>query len=193
MTEKAAETLSRETHDALIAKAVQDATSVTENALERKTTEAADLTATVAKLTDENASLTADNERLNKELDTAQVSLKAATDEVTALKADNTAKDEAARKAEVASKRAEQVRNLALFPEDYITEKADKWAEVGDEDWAERIEEWQKAKPAAEGTEGKTETAASAMSGTTGALTTEPTDTAGTTTTPARRTVLGLS
>lgn len=194
MTQTVDTSISRETHEALMAKAVQDATSTTEAALERKTAEVADLTAQVTKLTEDNASLTTDNARLNKDLDTAQVSLKGATDEVATLKADNQAKDDAARKAEVASKRAEQVRNLKLFPEEYITEKADKWADASDGDWADRIEEWQKAKPATTTTEGAkpTETA-SAMSGTTEALTTEPADTAGSTTTPARRSVLGLS
>lgn len=190
MTELATETLSRETHDALLAKGIKDATSVTEAALDRKTTEAAELTTKVASLTTDNATLTTDNARLNKELDTAQVSLKGATDEVAALKADNAAKDEASRKAEVASKRSEQVRNLKLFPDEYISEKASKWAEATDDDWAERIEEWQKAKPVATG-DGKTETA-SAMTGTTEALTTESIDTAGKKI-PARRSVLGLS
>lgn len=168
MADNANETLSRETHDALLAKAVQDATSATDAALAKKTEEASELAAKVEKLEADNASLKADNDRLNSELDTAQVNLKAATDEVATLKADNAAKDEAARKEKLATERAKQVENLGLFPKEYVDEKASRWADFTDEDWAERVEEWTKAKPATTG-DGKAETA-SAMSGTTGDL-----------------------
>jgi regulator of replication initiation timing len=194
MSENANETISRETHDALLQKAIKDATSTTEAALGRKTEEASQLAGKVEKLEADNATLTTDNERLNKELDKAQVSLKTATDEVASLKADVQAKDEAARKAEVASKRAEQVSNLGLFPKEYIAEKASKWADASDEDWAERIEEWQKAKPAAT-TDLETKSTAdtaSAMTGTSGDLT-KDTDEASNNKPRAGRAVLGLN
>ena len=185
-------TISTETHAALLEKAVKDATSTTENALARKVEEATALSAQVSELQAEKASLTTDNERLNKELDTAQVSLKNATDEVASLKADNAAKDEAARKADIASKRAEQVTNLNLFPKDYVTEKASKWADVSDEDWAERIEEWKQAKPATTSTTATTTgDTASAMTGTAGDLT-KDVDSASKPI-PARRAALGLN
>lgn len=129
MAEKENETLSRETHEALLAKAVGDASAATEAALARKIEENTELAGQVSTLTAQNAELSADNDRLNKELDTAQVALKVATDEVAALKADNAAKDEAARRAEIAGKRADQVANLGLFPKEYVQEKAARWAE----------------------------------------------------------------
>lgn len=193
MTEKANETISRETHEALITKAVADATTTIDKALAAKTDEASDLTAKVDKLSTDNATLKSDNERLNKELDAAQVSLKNATDEVATLKAENASKDEAARLAEVAQKRSDQVKNLDLFPESYVSEKAAKWAAMSDEDWADRIDEWQKAKPeAAKGDDktGKADTA-SAMTGTSGDLT-KDTDAANDSKPSARRAVLGL-
>lgn len=183
--------ISKETHEALLAKAVSDATSATEKALERKTTEAADLASKTTDLEKRVQELTDDNARLNKELDTAQVSLKKATDEVASLQADIAAKDQAARIAELASKRADQVKNLDLFPADYITEKASKWAALSDEDWADRIDEWSKAKPAAKPADAKTDTS-SAMTGTSGDLTTDVASES-TKQTPARRAVLGLA
>jgi len=70
-TEKAA-SISQETHEALLEKALKDATSITEKALETKIQENADLTTTVTTLTEANGSLVTDNARLNSELDTAQ-------------------------------------------------------------------------------------------------------------------------
>lgn len=186
-----ANTISKETHDALLAKAVSDATSTTEAALATKTTELAAANTKVSELTTEVEQLKGDNARLNSELDTAQVSLKTATDEVASLKNDIAAKDAAAAKAEVASKRADQVKNLALFDDEYVAEKASIWADLADADWALRLEEWSKLKPAAASTE-KTTDAASAMSGTSEALTKEPVDAASKSTTPARRAALGL-
>lgn len=184
-------TISLETHEALMAKAVSDAVSATETALATKVQENADLTTKVGSLTTELASAKEDNSRLNKDLDKAQVDLKTATDEAASLRSDNEAKDEAARLDKLATERAEQVKNLQLFPEDYVTEKASFWAKLEDTDWAARVEEWTKAKPSAAAGSGKTDTA-SAMSGTSGSLTTD-TDAASDTTIPARRTVLGLS
>ena len=133
-------TISQETHEALLAKAVADATTTTEQALERKTIEASELSIKHDELA-AKVTLTEDNARLNRELDEAQVKLRAATDENAALRNDIAAKDEAARLAEVASKRSEQVKNLQLFPEDYIGEKASAWARLSDDDWAERLDE----------------------------------------------------
>lgn len=186
--------ISEETHQALLQKAVADATSATEKALETKTTEAETLKASLAQLESDNAGLKADVDRLNGELDTAQVSLKAANDKATQLEADIAAKDEAARKAETASKRAEQVKNLKLYDDEYVAERASAWAELADDDWASRLDEWAKLKPLKDAP-ASSDTAASAMSGS-GDLTKEPvsTDTAAHTTKPsARRAVLGLS
>lgn len=185
--------MSQETHEALLTKAVADATSVTETALQNKTNELAAANEKVTELETEVASLKADNDRLNRELDTAEVARKAAEDEVAALKSDIASKEEAAAKAELASKRAEEVKNLKLFGDEYVAEKASAWADLADEDWASRMEEWQKiAKPAA----GEATTdSASALTGTSEDLTKGPQDTASESTNkiPARRAALGLA
>lgn len=172
-TSKTMSDISQETHDALLRKAVADATTTTEQALAAKATEATELASKVETLETANADLKSDNERLNKELDTSQVALKAAQDEVASLKADIESKDAAAKKAEVASKRAEQVKNLGLFGDEYVAEKASAWADLSDEQWVERVDEWAKLKPANSETAETTKTtdAASAMSGTSGNLT----------------------
>jgi len=138
--------ISTETHEALLAKAVSDATA-------SLTTERDDLAKQVAtlteQLTEKSSALEAaskENERINGELDTAQVALKAAQDEATALKAEAEEKAAAAAKAELASARATQVRNLGLFTEEFITERASKWAEADEAAWAERLDEWKVAK-----------------------------------------------
>lgn len=183
--------ISTETHEALLAKAVADATAATEAALERKMTEAAELASAKTQLETEVATLKEDNSRLSRDLDKAQVDLKGATDEVASLKADIAAKDEQARLTSVASARTEQVKNLSLFPDDYIGEKASSWAQLSDDAWAERVDEWSKARPAAAAGETKTETA-SAMTGTSGQLT-KDVDVASDNKPPARRSVLGLA
>lgn len=184
------EQISKETHDALLTKAVNDAVAATEKALQTITVERDELKAQVETKTAENAGLTTDNERLNKELDTAQVGLKATKDEVAALKADIAKKDEDSAKAEIASKRSEQVKNLALFDETYVQEKASSWAEMDEAAWTERLEEWRQLKPASTGGEGgKSTDAASVMTGTTESLTKTPADT---NKHPARRAALGL-
>lgn len=191
--------ISQETHQALLQKAVADATAATDSALETKTTESAQLTKKVEELETDNASLKADNDRLNKELDTAQVSLKTTSEKVEALEADISKMKDDASKAELASKRADQVKNLGLFEDDYVAEKASSWADLAEDDWADRLESWQKLKPASAGEGGKTDNA-SAMSGTTESLTKESgTDAAGANSgeskskTPARRAVLNLT
>lgn len=183
--------ISKETHEALLEKALKDATSATEGALQRKTEEASQLKDENERLSTESTDLKAENERLNKELDDAQVSLKASKDEVARLEGEiETAKAEAAR-AEIASKRVEQVKNLGLFEDDYVAEKARAWADMSDEAWAERLDEWAKLKPATSGEPRKTDSA-SAMSGTSEDLTKDHSDSASKKT-PARRAALGLS
>lgn len=166
-TNKQMTDISQETHEALLAKAVADAVAATDKANAALQEQVTTLTTERDALAAEKATLLADNARLNTDLDTNQVALKAATDEVAALKEDIAAKDEAARLSEIASTRAAQVKNLGLFPEEYITEKASKWAEVDDAAWTERLEEWKAAKGDAAPTAGATKTdAASALEGT---------------------------
>jgi regulator of replication initiation timing len=186
------EQISKETHEALMSKAVSDAVQTTEKALHTITAERDELKTSLAAKTEEVANLTTDNERLNKELDTAQVGLKAAKDEVADLKADIAKKEQDAAKAEVASKRSEQVKNLALFDDSYIQEKASSWAELDDAAWTERLEEWRKLKPADSNGDGgkKTTDTASVMTGTTDTLTKTPPEKSQT---PARRAALGLT
>lgn len=184
--------ISKETHEALLAKAVTDATSVTEKALETKSAEASDLAAQNTKLTEELDKAKADNERLNGELDKAQVELKAANDKVAELEKAQADTEAAAAKEKLATERAAAAKNLKVFEDEYVTEKASEWAGLSDDAWNARLEEWQKIRPAS--TEPAADTA-SAMTGTTGELTKDPeSDAASATTQPkARRTVLGLS
>ncbi len=183
-------TISMETHEALMAKAVSDAVSTTEKALENKTTEAADLAKRVDELTTELSSVKDDNARLNGELDTAQVNLKAAQDEVASLKESAETEAEQARLAKVKDERAEQVKALGIFPEDYVTEKAEAWAALADDAWTEKVDEWAKARPT---TSEKSTDSASAMTGASGDLTTDKASSDATDTKPsARRGVLGL-
>jgi regulator of replication initiation timing len=189
------DTLTKETHEALLERAISQATATTESALERKTTEAADLASKVELLEEDNTTLKADNERLNKELDAAQVSLKAAEEKVTTLESTIADKDAAAEKAQVQSKRTEQVRNLDLFAAEYVAEKASSWAELTEEAWKDRMEEWQRLKPATDPPKDPTKTeTATVMTGTSGDLTKEPESDAANHDKPTpRRAVLGLT
>lgn len=180
-------TISQETHAALLEKAVRDATSAAEATLAAKADEVAALTAKIDALTTATTDAAEQIKRLTDELDAAQVALKAASDEVTTLKADAAAKQQAAEKAELAIKRADQVRALGLFPADYITEKASRWADFAEADWNDRIDEWRNLKPGA----APVSDAASAMTGTSGGLADKP-DPANKTVS-ARRAVLGLT
>lgn len=186
------DTMTTETHEALLAKALNDATDSLNKALEHKTDEAKQLAAAKADLDQQVATLSQDNKRLNGELDKAQLDLKTSRDETAALKADLAAKDEAARISDLASKRTAQVRNLGLFDDTYVTERAERWATLSDDDWADRIDEWSKAKPAAASSSDSKSDAASAMTGTSGELTTDPAVDAASEQ-PARRRVLGLA
>lgn len=163
------ETISTETHQALLTKAVTDATATltTENA--SLTARVAELEAEVTSKTSELAAANTENERINGELDSAQVSLKAAQDEANALKDEAAAKEAELAKAEIASARAQQVRNLGLFTEEFITERSSKWADVDEAAWTERLDEWKVAKgTSAPGTTSTTTETASAITGTRG-------------------------
>lgn len=190
MSTDTAQTLSKETHDALLAKAVTDATKATDAALAAKSEELTQIAAQRDELQTKVETLTADNARLNGELDSAQVAQRTAEDKAAKLEADIAERDQAAEKARLATERASQARNLGVWTEEQITEKAERWAGLPETDWADRIEEWRHlgktgAAPATD--------AASAMTGTTGSLTKEPaTDTAKKTGAAARRAALGL-
>lgn len=185
------EQISKETHAALLTKAVTDAVATTEKALQTITSERDELKSKLETVTQEAAGLKTDNERLNRELDTAQVGLKTAKDEVAELKADIAKKDEAAVKSEVASKRAEQVKNLKLFDDSYVQEKASSWADMDDAAWTERLEEWRQLKPETPSGDGAKPTdTASVLTGTTDTLTKTPPDD---NKPAARRAALGLN
>lgn len=158
------ETITQETHEALLEKALRDATASLEAEKAELASEVAALTEAASAATEEIASLKAENERINGDLDTAQVELKNAQDESAALKADIAAAEEAAAKAAVETERAEQVRNLGLFTEDYIADKASRWADMDDTAWSERLDEWKAAKGQAATAPTSTDTA-SAMTG----------------------------
>jgi len=181
--------VSMATHEALLDKALREGTAELQTALTAKTDEAAQATARVTELEAEVASLKADNVRLNSELDTAQISLRAATDEVASLKTDIAERETKARKTEIASARATQVKNLKLFSDEYVTEKAEAWADLAEEAWTEKLDEWRQLKPASTD-EASEENTDSAMTGTSGDLTGTPADEAKTV--PARRRALGL-
>lgn len=160
--------ISQEAHDALVKAAVAEAVKTTEAALHTKTTELAEVN---TKLTDAESKVTelsADVTRLNGELDAAQVKLTSASEEAAALKKAASDAEEAAKVAEIASKRIEQVKNLKLFPDEYVTaERASKWAAQDDASWSEQVEEWKQLKPATTTPgDGATTDAASAMTGT---------------------------
>lgn len=179
------ETVSKETHEALLDKAVRDATAALTTERDALKAQVDTLTSDKASQDTEMAAVKSENERLNGELDTAQVSLKAAQDEASQLKADIAQRDEQAGKAQIASDRAAQVRNLELFPEEYITEKAEKWADQDEAAWNDRLEEWKALKGTTSTTTTTTTTdTASAMTGTRdGGTGHEPS---------ARRAILGL-
>ena len=181
--------MSQETHSALLEKAVRDATADTQRSLAEKTDEVASLTSKVEALDKQAVEQADEVKRLTSELDAAQVALKAATDEVTALKDAAAAQQAAAEKAELATKRSEQVRGLGLFGDQYISEKASAWADLADAAWEDRVAEWRAIKP----TGAPAPDTASAMTGTTGVLGDKPVDEASDNKISPRRAVLGLS
>lgn len=183
------DTINKETHEALLTKAVDDATRSAQE-------ETASLREQVVTLTSERDSAaekasTAEAEvaRLSEELDKAQLSLKSVEDEKAELEAEITRRDDEAKIAEVAQERASQVRNLGLFNEEYIEEKASRWASLGDDDFTEMVESWKAARQGKSATEDGPDVmdSASALTGTS-----EATEIASKST-PARKTVLGLA
>lgn len=143
MSEKITDTLSQETHAALLQKAVQDATAALQRDNEALTDKVEGLTSERDEASAKVSTLEGEVARLNDELDTAQVELAAANEKAAELESDIAKRDEEAQIREIAQERAKQVRNLKLFAEDAIDEKAERWAALSDEDWAERLEEWQ--------------------------------------------------
>jgi chromosome segregation ATPase len=159
------ETISQETHEALLDKALRDATASLEAEkaeLERKVAALEEAASTAS---EEVASLKSENDRLNGELDTAQVALKSSQDEAEALKGEKAAAEEAARVAEIASKRTTEVRELALFTEEYVADKASLWAAMDEAAWTERLEEWKTVKAQQPAATPASTDSASAMSG----------------------------
>lgn len=165
MSDNDTKTIAYDTHEALLEKALRENSSASEAELAQRATEIETLKNEVASLTEEKAELETDNARINASLDKAQLELKAATDEVAALKQEKADAEEAARKADIASARAEQIRNLGLFEETFIEERASRWAELDQAAWDERVEEWGNARKG----EASADTA-SAMSGGNGDL-----------------------
>lgn len=187
--------ISQEAHDALVKAAVAEAVKTTEAALLAKQTELAEANTKLADADSKVTELSADITRLNGELDAAQVKLTSASEEAASLKQAAADAEEAARVSEIASKRIEQVKNLKLFPDEYVTtERASKWAAQDDASWAEQVEEWKQLKPASAASGETTSDAASAMTGTSD-LTKEQQDAAaasGSETPKPRRAALGL-
>lgn len=141
--------MSKETHEQLLNSAVAQVKAEKDAEIAKLTSERDALVADKANLEktrDEQAAsiktLTDENTRLNSELDTAQVSLKAAKDEVATLKSEVAERDQKAQLAEVASKRVEQVKNLGLFDDDYASKKSEKWAAMSDDDWAAQLDDY---------------------------------------------------
>lgn len=188
-----ANTMSEETHKALLSQAVAEATKATDAALQTVTAERDDFKSKFEAAEAENTELKADNARINGELDKAQIEVKSATDKASELETELTKERDDRAKADLASKRSEQAKNLGLFSDEYVAEKASSWANLDEAAWDERVDEWSKLKPADAGKTGTTDSA-SALSGTTEKLTDDgESDKASETTTPARRSVLGLS
>lgn len=177
--------MSRETHEALLEKALREASAESVKAMDEAQAKLKDLESEKAGLDEANAALKEENAKLSASLDEAQVALKAAQDKVAELEGVIAQRDEAAKVAEIASARAEQVKGLGLFTEEYIAEKAQAWAGVSEEDWAQRLEEWTKIRPAAAQSD-----AASAMTGTSESLTDSAAEESHTT---ATQRVLGLA
>jgi chromosome segregation ATPase len=136
------DTLSQETHDALLRTRVADATAALTADNEALTEQVGSLISERDEAAGKVSALEGEVARLNNELDTAQVELASASEKVTELESDIARRDEEAQLREVAQERAKQVRNLKLFADEAIDEKAERWAALSEEDWADRLEEW---------------------------------------------------
>lgn len=194
-TSPMSDSISQETHAALVKAAVEQATEATDKLLGKATADLETANASLTTVTAERDTLKTDNDRLNGELDKAQVDLKAANDKAAALEADIAKAKEDAELAELANARAAEVKDLKIFPEDYVTaDKASAWASLDEAAWNDRVSEWKAAAPAKPGE--ATADTASALSGTTESLTKDGsesgTDTSSEATTSPRRSVLGL-
>lgn len=193
MSENKTDTLSQETHDALLRSAVQDATAALTRDNEALTEQVEALTSERDEAKEKVSTLEGEVARLNDEFDSAQVELAAANEKVEELEADIAQRDEEAELREVAQERAKQVRNLKLFPDEAIDEKAERWARLSDEEWAERLDEWKGIQTTTGGEEagGKTTTSTETASAITGSSEGEQEE-ASNKTSPRRR-VLGLA
>lgn len=184
--------ISQEAHEALLAKAVKEATAATEKALETKTSELETATKRVTELETEVTGLKTETSRLNGELDSAQVAKKAAEDKAAELEKANADQAKEAELKELASKRADQVKNLKLYDDKFVAERASHWATLTEDEWTTRLDEWALLKPA-DAASKTTESTDTAMSGTSEDLTKEPeADLAKDTAKSARRAALGL-
>lgn len=185
------DTLSKETHDALLRTAVQDATAALTRDNEALTEQVEALTSERDEASGKVSTLEGEVARLNDELDTTQVELSAANEKVEELESDIAQRDEEAQIREVAQERAKQVRNLKLFPDEAIDERAERWARLSDEEWAERLDEWKGIQTTNGGEEAGKTKATETASAITGSSEGEQEE-ASKTTSPRRR-VLGLA
>jgi len=106
-----------------------------------------------ARLTQEVAQLTTERDSVQGELDAAKLENKTLSDELAAIK-----------RRELVAKRAQEVAALGVFPADYVTERAEKWGELDEAAWLDRVSEWTSLKPAVD--------SAAFMSGTSETMTT---------------------
>lgn len=146
--------ITKEQMDAAIAKAVDEATSalksrITELEAELQETEVGKA---VAKAVAE-AVTAKDTEisELAEKLSAAETAAEAAATERDAAKADLEAKakadadrDAAEAKAAVRAERLAKAKEVAPLDEAYLDSKADSYADLSDEAWAEKLEEWEK-------------------------------------------------
>lgn len=181
------DTITKETHEALLQKAVDDATAQLREEKASLESQVSALTSERDQANERAGELETEVSRLEGELDTAQVKLKTAEDEVASLKEDITSRDEAMAAKELAEKRAEEVRGLGLFPDEHIAEKAERWAKYSDEEFASLLEDWKAARDTSK-VEGSVETASRFSGSSEGAAGSTKTEKA----VSARRAVLGL-
>lgn len=179
------DTITKETHEALLQKAVDTATAQLREEKATLESQVSTLTSERDQASERASELETEVSRLEGELDTAQVKLKTSEDEVASLKEEIDTRDEAMAVKELAEKRSEEVRALGLFPDEHISEKAERWAKYSDEEFASLLEDWKAARDTSK-VEGSVETASrfNGSSEGAGTKTEEPAS--------ARRAVLGL-
>ena len=156
--------LSRETHEALLAKAIDGATADLRRDNEALTEQVEALTVERDEAAEKVSQFESDNTRLNTELDAAQVEARTASEKVTELETEIAKRDETARLNEIAAERAKKVRELGLFDDDAIAEKAQRWAALDDDEWTERLSEWAAIRTTT-GTGGTSDEKASVLTG----------------------------